>query len=172
MRSLWNETEAQGYVDRYARMDIGADLALRVYTTRLLGQDTRLVLHGGGNTSVKTETRDLLGDNVDTLCVKGSGCDMATIELAGLPAVRLAPLRRLRALDALADADMVRIQRANLIDPMAPHSFCRDVVACVFTARLHLAFGGSPVRSRCHGTSPSPLSTVSGYARSPPHIRL
>jgi rhamnose utilization protein RhaD (predicted bifunctional aldolase and dehydrogenase)/NAD(P)-dependent dehydrogenase (short-subunit alcohol dehydrogenase family) len=120
MRSLWNDTEAQGYVDRYARIDIGADLALRVYTTRLLGQDTRLVLHGGGNTSVKTETRDLLGDNVDTLCVKGSGCDMATIELAGLPAVRLAPLRRLRALDALADADMVRIQRANLIDPMAP----------------------------------------------------
>jgi rhamnose utilization protein RhaD (predicted bifunctional aldolase and dehydrogenase)/NAD(P)-dependent dehydrogenase (short-subunit alcohol dehydrogenase family) len=120
MRSLWNDTEAHGYVDQYARKDIGADLALRVYTTRLLGQDTRLVLHGGGNTSVKTKTRDLLGDNVDTLCVKGSGWDMATIEPAGLPAVRLAPLRRLRALDALGDADMVRIQRANLIDPMAP----------------------------------------------------
>jgi rhamnose utilization protein RhaD (predicted bifunctional aldolase and dehydrogenase) len=121
MRSLWNDTEARGYVDRYARNDIGTDLALCVYTTRLLGQDTRLVLHGGGNTSVKTKTPDLLGDNVEALCVKGSGWDMATIEPAGLPAVRLAPIRRLRALDALADADTVRIQRANLIDPMAPN---------------------------------------------------
>jgi len=93
---------------------------LRVYTTRLLGQDRKLVLHGGGNTSVKTRLPDLLGETVDVLCVKGSGWDMATIEPPGLPAVRLEPLRKLRALDALADADMVRIQRANLIDPMAP----------------------------------------------------
>ena len=64
---------------------------------------------------------DLLGEEAEVLCVKGSGWDMATIEPAGLPAVRLAPLRKLRARDALSDEDMVRVQRANLLDPMAPN---------------------------------------------------
>ena len=97
------------------------DLALRVYTTRLLGGDPRLVLHGGGNTSVKTRLPDLMGREVDVLCVKGSGADMAVIEPAGLPAVRLAELRMLRAREALSDEEMVRAQRANLLDPMAPN---------------------------------------------------
>src|SRR5437667_12543213 len=64
---------------------------------------------------------ELLDEDVDLLCVKGSGWDMAAIEPAGLPAVRLAPLRKLRGRAALADEDMVRIQRANLIDPGAPN---------------------------------------------------
>ena len=65
--------------------------------------------------------RDLAGDEVEVLCVKGTGADMATIEPAGMPAVRLAPLRKLRARDDLSDEDMVRVQRANLIDPTAPN---------------------------------------------------
>jgi rhamnose utilization protein RhaD (predicted bifunctional aldolase and dehydrogenase)/NAD(P)-dependent dehydrogenase (short-subunit alcohol dehydrogenase family) len=121
MKSGWVDRDAQALVDLYAGRNIGPDLALRVYTTRLLGQDPKLVLHGGGNTSVKTRMRDLLGEDAEVLCVKGSGWDMGTIEPAGLPAVRLAPLRKLRALAALTDEDMVRIQRANLIDPMAPN---------------------------------------------------
>ena len=121
MDSRWSDSEAKSFVDRYARDRIAADLALRVYTTRLLGQDPRLVLHGGGNTSVKTRVADLVGDEADVLCVKGSGWDMAQIEPAGLPAVRLSALRKLRARDSLSDEDMVRIQRANLIDPMAPN---------------------------------------------------
>ena len=59
------------------------------------------MLHGGGNTSVKTRMRDLAGDEVEVLCVKGTGADMATIEPAGMPAVRLEPLRKLRARDDL-----------------------------------------------------------------------
>jgi rhamnose utilization protein RhaD (predicted bifunctional aldolase and dehydrogenase)/NAD(P)-dependent dehydrogenase (short-subunit alcohol dehydrogenase family) len=121
MKSGWVDRDAQGLVDLYAKQSIGPDLAVRVYTTRLLGQDPKLVLHGGGNTSVKTRMRDLLGEDAEVLCVKGSGWDMGTIEPAGLPAVRLAPLRKLRALPALSDEDMVRVQRANLIDPMAPN---------------------------------------------------
>ena len=120
MQSRWNDGEAQALVDCYARDGIGRDLALRVYTTRLLGRDPRLVLHGGGNTSVKSKARDLLGEEIDALYVKGSGWDMAAIEPAGLPAVRLEPLRRLRTREALSDEEMVRIQRANLIDPGAP----------------------------------------------------
>ena len=80
-----------------------------------------LVLHGGGNTSVKTRIADLNGDAVDVLCVKGSGWDMGSIEPAGLPAVRLAPLHKLRSRENLSDEEMVRLQRANLIDPAAPN---------------------------------------------------
>jgi rhamnose utilization protein RhaD (predicted bifunctional aldolase and dehydrogenase)/NAD(P)-dependent dehydrogenase (short-subunit alcohol dehydrogenase family) len=121
MQSRWSDAEAKRLIDAYHKDGVPADLALRIYTTRLLGQDPRLVLHGGGNTSLKTRTHDLLGEDVEVLCVKGSGWDMATIEPAGLPAVRVGPLRRLRSREALSDADMVRILRTNLIDPMAPN---------------------------------------------------
>src|SRR5262252_1734587 len=120
MKSGWVDSEAQAAIDRYAAV-CGVDLALRVYTTRLLGRDPRLVLHGGGNTSVKTTLPDLLGEEVAVLCVKGSGSDLAAIEPAGLPAVRLDRLRKLRARASLSDEDMVRVQRENLIDPMAPN---------------------------------------------------
>ncbi|MCL4712781.1 MAG: bifunctional aldolase/short-chain dehydrogenase [Pseudorhodoplanes sp.] len=121
MKSAWSNRDAEALVSHYAGRDIGRDLALRVYTTRLLGRDPKLVLHGGGNTSVKIRIRDLNGEDVDVLCVKGSGWDMGTIEPAGLPAVRLEKLRTLRARETLSDEDMVRLQRANLIDPMAPN---------------------------------------------------
>ena len=121
MQSLWSDTEAERLVERYAEKGVGRDLALRVYTSRLLGGEPKLVLHGGGNTSVKTLVKDLLDEEVEVLCVKGSGWDMAAIEPAGLPAVRLAPLRKLRQRAVLADEEMVRVQRANLIDPGAPN---------------------------------------------------
>jgi len=121
MENLWSDAAAEEAVARYAKQGVERDLALRVYTTRLLGGETRLVLHGGGNTSVKTVMRDTLGDPVEVLCVKGSGWDMGVIEPPGLPAVRLEPLRRLRALDALSDEDMVNFQRCNLLDSFAPN---------------------------------------------------
>ena len=121
MKSTWVDRDAQAAIDRYARDGIGADLALRVYTTRLLGRDPKLVLHGGGNTSVKTVLPDLLGEAVEVLCIKGSGADMAAIEPAGLPAVRLDRLRKLRTRETLTDEDMVRVQRENLLDPAAPN---------------------------------------------------
>src|SRR6516225_9166316 len=121
MKSLWSDADAERLVERYAQQGVGRDLALRVYTSRLLGGEPKLVLHGGGNTSVKTIVKDLLEEEVEVLCVKGSGWDMAAIEPAGLPAVRLAPLRKLRQRAVLADEEMVRVQRANLIDPGAPN---------------------------------------------------
>jgi rhamnose utilization protein RhaD (predicted bifunctional aldolase and dehydrogenase)/NAD(P)-dependent dehydrogenase (short-subunit alcohol dehydrogenase family) len=119
MQSAWTDRDANAAVAQYA--GLGRDLALRVYTTRLLGQDARLVLHGGGNTSVKTRVTDLNGEDAEVLCVKGSGWDMGAIEPAGLPAVRLAPLLKLRARETLSDEEMVRLQRANLVDPAAPN---------------------------------------------------
>ncbi|HUC11327.1 MAG TPA: class II aldolase/adducin family protein, partial [Stellaceae bacterium] len=121
MQSLWSDAAAERLVAHYAGLGTGRDVALRVYTSRLLGGEPKLVLHGGGNTSVKTVVKDLLDEGAEVLCVKGSGWDMAAIEPAGLPAVRLAPLRKLRQRDTLSDEEMVRVQRANLIDPGAPN---------------------------------------------------
>lgn len=121
MKSLWSDADAESYVAKYAPQGVNRDLALRVYTTRLLGGDPKLVLHGGGNTSCKTTVTDLLGEAVDVLCVKGSGWDMGDIEPAGLPAVRIVPLLKLRALDKLSDEDMVDYQRGNLMTSSSPN---------------------------------------------------
>lgn len=121
MQNNWNDNKAAAYVQRYAGMGVNEDLALRVYTTRLLGRNPELVLHGGGNTSVKTTATDLFGQTVDVLCVKGSGWDMAEIEPAGLPAVRLEAVQQLKKLDVLSDEDMVGFQRANLLDQASPN---------------------------------------------------
>lgn len=121
MESLWRDEDARNFVSKYAEQGVNEDLALRVYTTRLLGGEPRLVLHGGGNTSVKTRVKDLTGEEVEVLCVKGSGWDMGVIEPAGLPAVRLEPLRGLEALESLSDEDMVNMQRRNLLDSTSPN---------------------------------------------------
>jgi rhamnose utilization protein RhaD (predicted bifunctional aldolase and dehydrogenase) len=98
MQSRWKDAEARGAISVYGALGAGEGLALRAYTTRLLGIEPALVLHGGGNTSLKTEMEDLAGDTHEVLCVKASGRDMATIDPSGFAAVRLAPLRKLRAL--------------------------------------------------------------------------
>jgi rhamnose utilization protein RhaD (predicted bifunctional aldolase and dehydrogenase)/NAD(P)-dependent dehydrogenase (short-subunit alcohol dehydrogenase family) len=121
MKNLWSAKAAKAAVTRYAQQGVNEDLALRVYTTRLLGGEPRLVLHGGGNTSVKTTLRDVTGDDIEVLCVKGSGWDMGAIEPPGLPAVRLEPLKHLRSLKRLSDEDMVNLQRRNLLEATAPN---------------------------------------------------
>ena len=121
MRSLWKATEVDSLIAHYGEAGVSADMAQRIYTSRLLGGDRRLVLHGGGNTSLKTTVTDAYGDSVAVLCVKGSGWDLARIEPDGLPAVRLHPLQRLRARDGLSDEEMVALHRANLLDGAAPN---------------------------------------------------
>src|SRR5690606_4345355 len=103
MKSAWSDEDARAAIEHWATPDgrVNEALALRVYTSRLIGREASLVLHGGGNTSVKTMLADDLGDEVEVLCVKGSGWDLGDIEPAGFPAVRLRPLQGLRRLDAL-----------------------------------------------------------------------
>jgi len=121
VQNRWSAIAAREAVDHWGARGVPEALALRTYSARLLGADPDLVLHGGGNTSVKTSQRGLLGEEIPVLCVKGSGWDLATIEPAGHPAVRLHPLRELRALEALSDEAMVAAQRRNLLDPAAPN---------------------------------------------------
>ncbi|HVZ34502.1 MAG TPA: hypothetical protein VG963_18865, partial [Polyangiaceae bacterium] len=110
MKSRWDESEAHGAQERWAPR-WGAELALRVYSSRLLGADPSLVLHGGGNTSVKSSAREISGEAVEVLCVKGSGWDLARIEPEGFPACRLEALLRCLALPKLDDESMVRALR-------------------------------------------------------------
>jgi rhamnose utilization protein RhaD (predicted bifunctional aldolase and dehydrogenase)/NAD(P)-dependent dehydrogenase (short-subunit alcohol dehydrogenase family) len=116
IQNFWRDAEAADYVIRYQIPDLG----LRIYTSHLLGRESRLVLHGGGNTSVKTIENDLFGTETPVLRIKGSGWDLAAIEPGGLPAVRLAPLLTLEQLDQLSDESMVNYLRGCLMDSSAP----------------------------------------------------
>ena len=121
MKNNWASNVANKYIRKYRNLGISKDLALRVYTTRLLGRNGELVLHGGGNTSVKTAIKDIDGKNYNVLCVKGSGWDMADIEPEGLPAVKLNPLLSLITKKYLSDEDMVSFQKRNLLNIKSPN---------------------------------------------------
>lgn len=111
MYSLWNEKEAA------ARK---SHLELRVYSSRLLGREPSLVLHGGGNTSVKVSEVNLVGEEEEILYVKGSGWDLATIETQGFAPVRLAPMLKLAKLEALSDPQMVNELKCQMTLAGAP----------------------------------------------------
>src|SRR5437868_14315471 len=111
MESRWSDNEAAAH---------RGDLAQRVYSSRLLGRDKTLVLHGGGNTSVKIRERNLVGDEEDILYVKGSGWDLEFIEEAGFSPVRMAHLLRLAQLKQLSDPQMVNELVTNLTRASAP----------------------------------------------------
>ena len=121
MKNNWSKKIAIRYIKKYKKLSFSKDLALRVYTTQLLGKNKELVLHGGGNTSVKTTIKDIDGKKYNVLCVKGSGWNMADIEPAGLPAVKLEPLLALKKKKYLSDEDMVSFQKRNLIDINSPN---------------------------------------------------
>ena len=111
MRSLWNDQEAKQFQ---------GDLGLRVYTSRLLGRDKSLVLHGGGNTSVKIREKNLFGEQETILYVKGSGWDLETIEPQGFSPVLLAHVLRLAELPSLSDPEMVNQLVTHMLDASAP----------------------------------------------------
>ena len=111
MKSLWDSGEAA---------KCKSDLELRVYSSRLLGRDDTLVLHGGGNTSVKVRERNVVGDEEEILYVKGSGWDLETIEVNGFAPVRMAPLLKLARLETLSDPQMVNELAANVTRAGAP----------------------------------------------------
>lgn len=126
MRSLWDDKEAKA---------LGSDaLALRVYTSRLFGRESSLVLSGGGNTSVKTRAPDLFGETTDILYVKSSGWDLANIEAAGFAPLRLDAVRRMAALASLSDSRMVAMLRSLSIDPAAPAPSVEAILHAVIPA--------------------------------------
>lgn len=117
----WNDGDAKKFVDAVGPDPANRELALRIYSSRLIGQDENLVMHGGGNTSCKLKRLDVFGKEIDVLHIKGSGWDLGAIESAGLPAVRLDPLLQLRELNALSDEGMLNQLRSNLLESHAPN---------------------------------------------------
>lgn len=126
MKSLYRDDEAAEYVRRYP--NVAPELALRVYTSRLIGRDPALVMHGGGNTSVKGNYRTLLGEVMPAIFVKGSGSNLDAIEPAGLPGLDLEYLTRLRALPSLSDEEMVNQLRTHLFVADAPNPSVETVL--------------------------------------------
>jgi len=112
LENLWDQGQADSLANNL--------LSLRVYSSRLIGRDSTLVLHGGGNTSVKGDYTDIFGVSHDVLYVKGSGWDLATIEAGGFSPVKMETLLALAELESLSDADMVAAQRGAMMDPSAP----------------------------------------------------
>lgn len=127
MKSLWNDTEAAAFV---------GDLAQRVYSSRLLGADSTLVMHGGGNTSVKSRVKDIFGEGEDVIFVKGSGWDLATIEPPGFSPCRMSHLLKLAQLDSLSDTQMALELRKSLTDPGAPSPSVEAILHAILPARF------------------------------------
>ncbi|MBF0132030.1 MAG: bifunctional aldolase/short-chain dehydrogenase [Magnetococcales bacterium] len=119
MNNYWSKEGAQEYLARFGSR-FGEKLALRTFTSRLLGREPRLVLHGGGNTSVKGEMTDVFGQRVMAVFIKASGVDLARISPEDHPALNLEGLLRLRRLSTLSPQAMVNQLRLNLFDAAAP----------------------------------------------------
>ncbi len=113
MNSLWNDDDTKAFLNN--------PLQLRVYTSRLLGQESELVLHGGGNTSVKVKKENIFGDIEEILYVKGSGVDLTDIQPAGFAPVKLEVLNKMASLEKLDDAELLRLQRTSMLDPDSPN---------------------------------------------------
>ncbi|MCJ8268299.1 MAG: class II aldolase/adducin family protein, partial [Psychrosphaera sp.] len=130
MKSLWDNNLAPA-----------GDLNLRVYTSRLLGMDDSLVLHGGGNTSVKSTHTNVFGEQQQILYIKGSGCDLKTIEPQDFAPLDLNQLLKLAELETLSDIDMVRELRCAMTDPTAPSPSIETLVhasiPCKFVDHTH-----------------------------------
>lgn len=121
IENWYKQVEADKWMAQAGGEAADRELALRVYTSQLIGQNPDLVMHGGGNTSVKVSRQNILGEIEEVLHIKGSGWDLDTILAPGLPGVRLNALRLLRQLDKLSDEEMVNVQRSNLLDSSAPN---------------------------------------------------
>ncbi len=150
MKNLWNDTEAGQY---------DGDLARRVYTSQLLGRDASLVLHGGGNTSVKLREKNAVGEAIDVLYVKGSGWDLQTIRVPGFAPVRMEHLLKLAALAALSDPQMVNelathVTRAGapapsveaILHAILPHKYVDHTHADALLAVTNTADGAKRIR--------------------------
>lgn len=118
MKYGFDENEAKEVIKAYP--SVPQPLALRIYTSRLIGRNPDMVLHGGGNTSVKLKIRNILGDEEDILFVKGSGADLATIGPEGFVGLRLNFLQRLQIIEELRDEEMENLLRSHKSDANAP----------------------------------------------------
>ncbi|MCI0414123.1 class II aldolase/adducin family protein, partial [bacterium] len=142
MHNKWQASEEKRVIAEFAPAT-GSDLASCIYVSRLLGNEPDLVLHGGGNTSVKTTTLDVMGAPQTTLFVKGSGFDLSGITSEGFSGILLDPLKRMRSLEKLPDNEMIRELRRHLFNPDSPvpsvEAFLHAFIPSKFIVHTHPA---------------------------------
>jgi len=118
MESLFIEEDSTAFIAKYPACP--EELALRIYTSRLIGSSSSLVLHGGGNTSVKLKQKNILGEKNDVVYIKGSGKDLSTIDPDGFVGLYLNPLRKLRRLESLTETEMDNQLQIHRISSPSP----------------------------------------------------
>ena len=136
MKNLFNKDYLKKIVLDFKKIGVSRDLAERIYTSRLLGSNPSLVLHGGGNTSVKSQIKDI--DNIihDIIYVKGSGSDLGNINQNGFPAVKLNPLLKIMEKKFITDEQMVQYLRKNLIDISSPNPSVETLVHAIIKEKF------------------------------------
>ena len=136
MKNLFNKNYLKKIVLDFKKIGVSRDLAERIYTSRLLGSNPSLVLHGGGNTSVKSQIKDI--DNIihDIIYVKGSGSDLGNINQNGFPAVKLNPLLKIMEKKFITDEQMVQYLRKNLIDISSPNPSVETLVHAIIKEKF------------------------------------
>ena len=120
IKNTWNNKALENY-KKLIFPELSTDIVERIYTSHLIGNDKDLVMHGGGNISVKTSEKNTLGENIETLRIKGSGWDLESINATGLPALEMNKLLKLENITKLTDEDLVSFQRQCLLDPSSPN---------------------------------------------------
>jgi len=121
MKNLWNFKTSRDYIVNFKKFGVNQDLALRIYTTHLIGGEKKLVLHGGGNTSVKYFYTDIFNRKNRAIFVKGSGWNMSNLNHQGMPGLKLEPLLKTISLKKMTDENMVNYLRLNLLDSNSPN---------------------------------------------------
>ncbi len=152
MKNRYQDKEAKALIARYRRQGVAADMALRIYTSRLLGAEKSLVIHGGGNTSMKTKVTDASGMEFDALCVKSSGHNLDALEPDDMTVLDLSLLSGLKKLKSLPDQDMIKALSRAKMDPVQPnpsvetllHAFLPDAFIDHTHANAVLALTNQP----------------------------
>ena len=121
MKNLWNFKTSRDYIVNFKKFGVNQDLALRIYTTHLIGGEKKLVLHGGGNTSVKYFYTDIFNRKNRAIFVKGSGWNMSNLNHQGMPGLKLEPLLKTISFKKMTDENMVNYLRLNLLDSNSPN---------------------------------------------------
>jgi rhamnose utilization protein RhaD (predicted bifunctional aldolase and dehydrogenase)/NAD(P)-dependent dehydrogenase (short-subunit alcohol dehydrogenase family) len=154
MRNRWSDVEAAEYVATHGSI-AGSDLALRAYGSRLIGSEPNLVLYGGGNSSLKSVRRNVLGEDVPVLFVKPSGFDMSTMHPEDYIALDLDFLQRLQALDDLTDEQMTQEFRTRRLTA--------QTMAASIESLVHAFIPGKYI-DHCHADAILTLTNQSGGA--------
>ncbi|MCI0615717.1 SDR family NAD(P)-dependent oxidoreductase, partial [bacterium] len=142
MKNSWKKSEAEQIKNEFG-LHSGNDVAQCTYVSRLIGHEPDLVLHGGGNTSVKTLTLNIFGDQCPTIFVKASGSDLANISSDGFSPIELTRAKRLRSLPDITQDEMNKQLRLHLMDPNAPmpsvEAFLHVFIPAKFIVHTHPA---------------------------------